>query len=209
MALGAGALAAVALTLGALVTIPAGVPAGLAATAATALGLALWVLAQPRRVVRLTRAERSAHPRLVNLAEGLARQTGEPVPELWVVPSGRPNLFVSRWRRQGHLGLTAELLESFTRTELEAVVAHGLGRLRRSLLAESFAASVGGHIPGAPPLVGVADDLWAVSATRYPPALASALEKAGPPGPLAAFWLANDGPTHEPSTRRRALLEEL
>ena len=210
--MGVGELVLIAALVGAAVLVAAGSAAGLAAGLGSALILAAWVGAQPARLLRLSgarRAEPREQRRLVNLAQGLARDAGVGVPELWVTPSGPPNQFVCRSRGRAHLAVTAELLETFSRTELEAVIAHGLGRLRRPLLVECLSSGLGQRVPGAPPLVGVPDDLWAVSLTRYPPALAAALDKAGRPGRLSAFWFLAEGPTHEPRERRRALLDEL
>jgi hypothetical protein len=94
------------------------------------------------------------------------------------------------------------LLESFTRTELEAVVASLLVRRRdHRALRPLIAAALG---PLAPRLgaVSTADDVRTLSVTRYPPALSSALRRARPEqGRTAVFAFAPAGP---PSPEERA-----
>jgi hypothetical protein len=162
--------------------------------------------------MRLSRAEPVAEeewPRLLNLATGLAHRAGSPVPELWVTSEGGRNAFVSRTRGRDRVAVSRELLEMGSRTELEAVLAHCVGRLRGGRLAAEALVSAWGWLPLCPPIVGTGDDVRAAELTRYPPALATALSAAGPPGPLPAFWFAADAPTHESRARRLALLADL
>jgi hypothetical protein len=139
----------------------------------------------------------------------LAERAGVDVPELWVMPEGDANALVCKRGGRPVVAVSRTLLNTFSRTELEGVVAHCIGRLRRSMLPEAVFAALGGRIPGMPAVVGAADDVWAAALTRYPPALAAALAKSGPPGRIPAFWFAADPPAHEARADRIALLEDL
>lgn len=173
---------------------------------------AWWVDRAPSRILRAVGARRvqpGEHPRLANIARGLATDLGIDAPELHVIALGGPNALVTMTRR-AHLAVTEALLDRYTRTELEAVVAHCLVRLawREALFAT---AAVSGGPLGRPfaPTVGADDDLRAVALTRYPPAFAAALEQAEPRrdrfGPL---WLVADD-SHRPVADRVADLRDL
>lgn len=133
-------------------------------------------------------------PRFRNLAEGLAARASSGPPDLWVIENGGPNALSCRLERPV-VAVTESLLDEYTRTEIEAVVAHCLVRNR-----------VAGRKGVA---VGYDDDVRAVALTRFPPALVAALRKAEPyRGRYGAFYLVADGPTHRPVTDRvEALLD--
>lgn len=188
-------------------------PIGIAAFAALFAGAIVWIASNSGRgMLRRERARRvkpGTSPRLENVVAGLAQQTRLPAPELWLIDDPEPNALVCFTRRPA-IAVTSGLVEGFTRTELEAVVAHCLVRLAatatpfaRTMLALSYVSPAFG-VP-----VGDVDDVRAAAVTRYPPALASAVEKASPRrGRGAAFWfVADDGMHVPPAERSKALLD--
>lgn len=187
-----------------------GEPAGL---------LGAWVL----RSVGARALDTGLEPRLFNLATGLARDLGTDPPGLFLIPSGGPNALVVR-SSGSSLAITGSLLDLYTRTELEAVVAHCLVRMLdpRRLRKAALAAAVG--LPARPPRgpsarlprgpgagpVGLEDDLAAASTTRYPPALAAAIAKASPAsGRFAPLWFVSSSPSQLPPDRRIAEVSDL
>jgi heat shock protein HtpX len=112
------------------------------------------------------------------------------------------------------VGVTAGLLAELDRIELEAVLAEELIQVRHheTLPATVLAATFGlGRSIAIPGDRDTQADLAAVALTRYPPALAAALEKldakgsavSGQPSSMAHLWLAD--PSTEPGTRRGRL----
>lgn len=181
--------------------------------------LGAWVL----RSVGASALAPELEPRLSNLATGLARDLGTDPPGLFLIPSGGPNALVVRSSGSA-LAITTSMLELYTRTELEAVVAHCLVRLLdpRRLRKAALAAAVGlparsprgpsARLPGEPGAgpVGLEDDLAAVWTTRYPPALAAAISKASPAsGRFAPLWFVSSGPSQLPPNRRIAEVSDL
>lgn len=221
-------------------------PPGLLATAVLVGGVtsvAYW--ASDSVALRLSRAQPASavdHPRYHNVVEGLCTASGLPKPRLYVAADAAPNALVTgRNPRNAAVVLTTGLLERLNRVELEGVLAHELARIktyyiRPSTLAVTMLAPL--------PLVGrflskvvspereTLADLSAVSMTRYPPALVSALEKLGEDSStvvasanraIAHLWLcepsgargdAGKAPppaaaTHAPLPLRISLLREL
>ncbi|MFN2588149.1 MAG: hypothetical protein ABR613_08530 [Actinomycetota bacterium] len=187
---------------------------GVAAFAAAFAGAIVWTVSNSGRGMlrreRAVRVRSGTSPRLENMAEGLAEQTGIAAPELWIVDDDAPNALVCFTKRPA-LAVTRGLVETYTRTELEAVVAHCLVRiartttpLARTLLALSYVS------PRFGVAVGGADDLAAAAVTRFPPALASAIRKAVPRrGRGAAFWFVADARVHVPRDERVGALLDL
>jgi Zn-dependent protease with chaperone function len=187
--------------------VTAVVPAAVVGLAVAAL---LWLNAPQSALAALGARPlaRGEYPRLENLVEGLCTTHGFNRPSLHVVETPAINA-ASAGRRQlaAHLILTRGALTELDRLELEAVVARQLCEIRRGVAIETARASVA-RIPGvgvlAVRLVGgvsghdrVTDvDMEAVRLTSYPPALASALSKAGTAAGLKAsgaarhLWLA-------------------
>ncbi|MGH9095198.1 MAG: hypothetical protein ACRDXE_08570, partial [Acidimicrobiales bacterium] len=156
------------------------------------------------------------HARLINLAEGLTVGAGIHPPELLVLEDAALNLAVYG-RRPQHpvVVVTAGLLAELSRVELEGILATALVDIRRGTTGPATAsASIRGI--GAARIVPADrdsdDDLAAVALTRYPPGLASALDKMDakgtalrqPPGATGLLWLADPG---GPSPVRRASLQ--
>lgn len=188
-------------------------PIGIAAFGAVFAGVIIWIASNSGRgMLRRENASRvkpGTSPRLENMVAGLAQQTRLPAPELWMIRDPEPNALVCFTRRPA-IAVTTGLVETYTRTELEAVVAHCFVRLAatstplaRTMLALSYVSPAFG-VP-----VGDADDVRAAAVTRYPPALASAVTKAVPRrGRGAAFWfVADDGMHVSPPQRAAALLD--
>jgi heat shock protein HtpX len=128
--------------------------------------------------------------RLADLAEGMCAALGLPVPELRVLADRVPNaVVVGRRHDDAALVVTAGLVTSLDRIELEAVVAHELAHVKRldvapaALLAtgvgRAFTALSGER--GTLWLTGTDREIWAdlaaVATTRYPPGLLAALER--------------------------------
>ena len=115
--------------------------------------------------------------RAVNLCLGLAADLGLPHPTVWVLDDVGSNAF-GVWHRGPNVGVTSGLIENFTRTETEAAIAHRLVHLKEERATPSWLLALGslGSLTQ-PPAPGRLDTKTA-AVTRYPPALASALEKA-------------------------------
>jgi Zn-dependent protease with chaperone function len=144
--------------------------------------------------LRRTFAGRRVHPageaRLVNLVESLCFGFGLRTPDVVVIEDPAPNaLTLGRTARAATLVVTNGALELFDRMQLEAVLAHELAHLKRgdtaaaagAMRAFGLAARLGPrgtHLArrGVAPDREVRADLAAVSVTRYPPALADALD---------------------------------
>ena len=179
-------------------------------------GVKTWLDASGRDPVMLRRlgaralAEHEA-PRLRNIAEGLARDLKVPAPSLYVLPHGGPNAFVRKGGPGGMVAITQALLDGYTRTELEAVVAHCLLRIQSdSFLYSNLAARWSDLGAGLAPQVGRRDDIAACALTRYPPALASALSKADAKVKrYAALWFVSEAPSHQPTAERIAAISQL
>jgi hypothetical protein len=134
-------------------------------------------------------------PRFKNLADGLAERLALGPVDLFIYDVGGPNAITGRLERP-FVCAARSLVSSYTRTELEAVVAHCLVRHKEPPRK---------WIP-----VGYADDVRAAAVTRFPPALASAISKAEPyRGRFAAFYLVAEGPTHRPVEERSGALLDL
>ncbi len=150
-------------------------------------------------------------PRLRNIVTGLAADLGVAPPEVYVISSGGPNALVRRGSAGGVMAVTRSLVESYTRTEQEAVVAHCLLRMHgRDFVYANLAARWSDLGAGLAPRVGVADDIEAAALTRYPPALVSALEKADPNiKRYTPLWFVAISPSHDDTAVRVAVLMDL
>ena len=209
MALAVAVVAAITIVLGRAV----GAAAVLAIDVFIAIVLYSWVNNQGLLALRSAgamRIHRSEHERLWNVVEGLAADLSVKVPALFVIDKGGPNALACIARGPA-LAVRRSLLEEFTRTELEAVVAHALARfvtsdVDRATLGISFGPLWNKGVPR----VGYADDVRAASITRYPPALAAAVDKAEPVGDrFAPLWFVGEGRAHRPPAERAAALRDL
>jgi hypothetical protein len=182
-----------------------------AAAAVAAAALWAWLLLQGRLVLRsldaVTLTPEQA-PRLFNIADGLTARAHGGVPALWLIPNGGPNALVC-WAGGPCIAVTQSLLDDYTRTELEAVMAHCLVRLRTtSALSETLALGRLGIT------VAPSDVLWADAATaaltRYPPALASAITKAQPRSDrFAPLWFVSAASGQTSPSARAEMLQDL
>jgi len=184
-----------ALVVGLVVGLLAAWWAGIAA--AVAMGGGCWLaVVVPRlraaeaRALELVGPTRAAGPRtdarLLNLVEGLAPGAGLPRPAVLVVDDDAPNaLALGRDGRRGVVVLTSGLLDRLDRMQLEAVVAHLLVQIRDGFSAGATVSLAfrPSRLPAAVPLA--VTDSRAVTLTRYPPALASAIEVIAAAGPVA------------------------
>ncbi|MBA3432441.1 MAG: M48 family metalloprotease [Actinobacteria bacterium] len=169
-----------------------------------------WFLGQGRLALSSSGAvpvRGGDHPRLENLVRGLADDLGVETPSLWLIPSGEPNALVTRWPSP-IIAVSRGLLETYNRTELEAVIAHCLVRvgdkttMRRSSIAVALRSQGGVEVGGL-------DDRAAASVTHYPPALAAAIDKAHPAAErFAPFWFVARGRCHrDPDSRVAEILD--
>jgi heat shock protein HtpX len=185
--------------------------AGLAAFVLVGAAVFWWALRGGDRVVLAGLAvappDPRAHARLLNLVDGLCTAAGAPPPRLLVVASPALNAMAAgSGPGRSVVAVTEGLLGELDRVELEAVLAEAvwLVRHREAEPATVVAATFGaGRRRAIPPERDSVADLGAVSLTRYPPGLASALEKidrkgslvAGVAGRAAGVWLAHPTPT--------------
>jgi heat shock protein HtpX len=212
-----------ALVLGAVSWAAGGVVAGVVVLVAVGAAAAIWArFGGERRVLAAIRgqdADPVSHARLVNLVEGLSIGAGLRQPRLLVLD--RPGLnavAAGTSPNRAVLGVTSALLSELDRVELEAVLAEELMQIRRreTMPGTVLAATFGlGRSLALPADHDVMADQAALTLTRYPPALASALEKLeaegatvdGQPTYMSHLWLAD--PNSVPRrTRGRLPLRE-
>lgn len=172
-----------------------------------------WVNSQGLLALRHAGAVRCRpddEPRFANIAAGLAGDIGLRAPALFVIDKGGPNSLACIARGPA-LAVTRSLLDNYTRTELEAVVAHGLVRLASGTIERATLGIALGPLGSKSiPPVGGADDVHACALTRFPPALAAAVEKAEPrSGRYAPFWFVATGGGHRDVPARVAAIQDL
>ena len=225
LALVAAASVPLGLALGLLLWWATSWPVGTAGfLAGTALfGVAMWWAAEPlaRRALGGQAVDPVRNARLVNLVDGLCATIGTRRPDLRVRDESGLNAAVcGRRRRRATLVVTQGLLDEMSRMELEGVVAQQLTRIRchDMLPATVSVATLGiGATILSPPEPITAMDRAAVSFTRYPPGLISALEKMAAKGTAvrgatratAHLWFADPGGTTEPLTSLKDRIEAL
>ncbi len=198
-----------ALVVGLIVGLIAGAIAGVVVFVVIAVALAGWARFAGDRLVSSRLRGRHAEPatdaRLCNLVEGLSITAGLRQPRIVVVDSPGLNAMVAGSSAdRAVLAVTTGLLEGLDRIELEAVLAEELVQIRQEeILPETVLVATLGL--GRSQVVRADRDVWAdrgaVKLTRYPPALAAALEKVeaggskveGIPGYMAHLWLADPG----------------
>ena len=202
------AIVIVSALLGGAVAALGGALAGATVAVLCVLAALGWLWVQPRLVLSRAAARPLAegeHPRLANVAVGLAGDLHMPEPSIRLIEDGAPNALAS-YVGGPVIVISTSFLESLTRTELEAVVAHTLLRTDPAAVRARGLRSAVGPLAGArnPTL---SDDLRTCAVTRYPPALAAAIGKAVPAGGRwSAFWFVGSGdPVATPEERIRAL----
>jgi Zn-dependent protease with chaperone function len=131
--------------------------------------------------------EEGSEPRLESLVESVCASHGISEPRLYLVESRAPDAAVAGKPDDTRLVVTTGALRQFDRLELEAVVARQLAQFGEGIRAATVLAAVSPlYGPIAPRIRSrVLDDrrlaltdIEGVRLTRYPPALASAFEKA-------------------------------
>ena len=200
-----------ALLVGAIAGVAGGPLVGVIVALVVGVAMALWArFAGDGRVASHLRG-RDPDPvgdaRLCNLVEGLSITAGLRQPRIVIVDSPGLNAMVAgTGPAKAVLAVTTGLLQGLDRIELEAVLAEELVQIRQN---EIFPATVlvATFGLGRTKVVRPDHDLWAdggaVKLTRYPPALASALEKIeargsavdGVPRYMAHLWLAEPAPS--------------
>ena len=137
--------------------------------------------------------------RLWNLAEGLSISAGVRQPRLLVVDSPALNAMAAGGRPgRAVVAVTSGLLAELERIELEAVLAERADADPPTR--DGAGDRAGGHVrprPAPGPTRGrdAQVDQAAVALTRYPPALAAALEKLEAKGAAVAGQAGYDGPS--------------
>jgi heat shock protein HtpX len=221
-----GGFAAVpAVVLGVIVLLTAGVIAGVVVLVVVAAALGAWarVAGDRRTLARI--GGREADPvrdaRLCNLVEGLSIGAGLRQPRLRVIDSPGLNAVAAGTSpARAVVGVTSALLAELDRIELEAVLAEELAQVRHheTVPATVLVATFGlGRRWALPADRDARADQDAVALTRYPPALALALEKieakgavvAGQPGYMAPLWLVDPRPGGGDGYRRLPLRERI
>jgi heat shock protein HtpX len=214
-----------AVVLGLVTLLAAGPIAGAIVLVVVTAAIVAWIRLSADRRMLAAIGGRDADPvseaRLFNLVEGLSIGAGLRQPRLRVIDSPGLNAMAGGTTpAKAVLGVTSGLLAELDRIELEAVVAEELVRIRRSdtgpatLLAATFGL---GRRLAVPPDRDTAADLGAVGLTRYPPALAAALEKldakgcavAGQSAGVADLWLADPTSGAAPGRGRTPLPERI
>jgi hypothetical protein len=205
------AIVIISALLGGAVAALGGAVAGATVAMLSFLAALAWLWVQPRWVLSRAAARPLAegeHPRLANLAVGLARDMHMPAPSIRLIDDGPPNALAT-YVGNPVIVVSTSFLESLTRTELEAVVAHTL------LRTDPGAVRVRGLRGAVGPLAGtrdptLSDDLRTCAVTRYPPALAAAIGKAVPAGGRwSAFWFVGSGGSVATQEERIRALEDL
>ena len=166
-------------------------------------------------------ADPVVHARLANLVDGLSTTAGLAPPRLEVIEADGLNaLAASGTAGKGVIAVTSGLLRELELIELEAVLAELLVQIRRghavpaTMTVATF--GVGRRIATLAERDALADQAG-VALTRYPPALAAALEKIeakgaevpGSPLPMAHLWLADPRPGAQPDPARLPLRERI
>jgi heat shock protein HtpX len=202
-----------AVLLGLIGWVAGGLIPGVIVLVAVGAALSGWVLTGgDRRVAAVLSGlgSRDADPvrdaRLTNLVEGLSITAGIPQPRIVIVESAGLNVLAAGTSgSKAVVAVTSGLLGELELVELEAVIAEAVVQIRRgdTVLPTMSVATFG--LAGKTALSEERDaiaDQSAVTLTRYPPALASALEKVeakgwevpGQPSYMAVLWMADPRP---------------
>ena len=209
----AGFAAPPAVLFGLVGWVAAGVIAGIVVFLVIGAALSWWVLTGgDRRVAGVLSGlgGRDADPvldaRLTNLVEGLSSTAGVRQPRLVVIEATGLNVLAAGTSgAKAVVAITSGLLDELELVELEAVLAEALVQIRRgdtvapTMTVATFGLGAKYAIPGDRDAIA---DQAAVTLTRYPPALASALEKVeakgwevpGQPAYTAVLWIADPRP---------------
>ena len=205
------AVVTLSVLVGGAVAVFGGALAGVIVAVLCFLAALAWLWVQPRWVLSRAAARPLAegeHPRLANVALGLARDLHMLAPSIRLIEGGPPNALAT-YVGGPVIVISTSFLESLTRTELEAVIAHTLLRTNPGAVRVRGLRSVVGPLAGSPdPTLG--EDLRTCAVTRYPPALAAAIGKAVPAGGRwSAFWFVGSGDSVATPEERTRALEDL
>jgi heat shock protein HtpX len=196
-----------AVVLGLVLGLTVGPVVGVVVFVVVAAGLGAWARFGGDRRALGSLPTRTADPvadaRVLNLIEGLSVGAGVRQPRLLIVDAPGLNAMASGTSpARATVVVTSGLLAELSRIELEAVLAEELVLVRHqeTVPATVLAATFGlGRQIGVPGDRDTRADSAAVTLTRYPPALAAALEKVNAKGAqvpqvagsLRHLWLAD------------------
>jgi heat shock protein HtpX len=214
-----------ALVVGVVVGVATSAIVGVIVGVVLAAALGAWARLGGDRRVRSLIDGREADPRrearLCNLVEGLSISAGVKQPHLRVIDSAGLNVLAAGTSpSRGVIAATTGLLAELNRIELEAVLAEQLVRLRygETLPGTVLAATFGiGRNRAITSDMDALADQGAVALTRYPPALAAALEKmdakgtqvGGLPEFLSPLWMADPTGATPPARGRLPLRDRI
>ena len=214
-----------AVVIGVILALAVGWLVGLVALVVVGGALAAWARLAGDRLIRARLGGRPADPtseaRLCNLVEGLCTAAGVRQPRILVVDDPGLNVLAAGpSSAKGLLAVTTGLLAELDRIELEAALAEALWMIRYEEIVPGTVLAATWGLVARLALESDRDsraDQGAISLTRYPPALAAALEKveakgavvAGQSGYVAHLWLADPRPAAPPSTGRLPLPERI
>ena len=162
--------------------------------AALLVGFSLYLQSggDETEMLDLVELDNSSAPRLTSLVEGITASIGIDMPPVYLLEEPQINATcIVAPGRLGAVVVTSGALELLTRLELEAVLARELVRLRSGEVVfearlRSFRRTMASISPRFVPVVytremlgrDIAADVAAMTVTRFPPALLSALQKA-------------------------------
>lgn len=144
------------------------------------------------RNLSFTQASEVRHARLFNVVDGLCVVSGDQRPQLRIIDSAYPVAVAVIDNGQPVIAVSETFMSTMDRVEIEGVMAHLLWRLRVGHVALVAGLAAASSLVGAVGLGGlmrkvilkavssdelVWADISACQATRFPPALVSALEK--------------------------------
>lgn len=146
--------------------------------------------------------------RFLNLVAGVSADIGVAPPRAYEVEGEGPNALIFLDKGRPAIGVTRSGLSTYTRTELESVVAHCLVRLDPHAGLDRMSLRLGGLVRSCARGPSEADDARAAAVTRYPPGVAKAIERSVPAaGRFSHLWFVAEGGSPSSDDRVAALTQ--